>query len=50
MFQEQYTAHCYSCNRNFYSKTPEKQSAADELKKITRSTEEIAKLLDIKIL
>jgi hypothetical protein len=49
MFEERYAAHCYSCNKNFYSSTPKEQEVADLLKKITLSSEEIAKKLDMKI-
>ncbi len=48
-FQEQYMAHCYRCNKNFYAQTPDEQKVADMLKTITLTSEEIAKKLDIKI-
>ena len=48
-FQEIYAAHCYKCNRNFYSKDMKGQEVADMLKNITLTSEEIAKKLDIEI-
>ncbi len=49
MFEENYYAHCYRCDKTFWSKDEKGQKVADELKKITLSTEEIARKLDIKI-
>jgi hypothetical protein len=49
MFEEHYAAHCYSCNKTFYSATPKGQEVADLLKNISLTSEEIAKKLDIKI-
>lgn len=49
LFHERYAAHCYSCNKNFYSSTPKGQEVADMLKNITLTSEEIAEKLGIKI-
>lgn len=48
-FQENYSAHCVWCQKNFYAKTPNEQKTADLLKGINKNVNELAEKLDVKI-
>ncbi len=45
MFKEEMYAHCYRCEKTFYSRDFKDKDVADELNKITLSTKEISKKL-----